>query len=1115
MASQRKKQTANSYAHSLLKNSLAVGLFGEEKIRHLLTDFVINSNDKHFEGDLLHILQSKRIRSFISAFSKSVESFSTRGFYISVRLSRLMRLYATIFRAASKELQTFVTFRDKIEDAILFAQYENANLLLDDLELQFGESVWLCRTKMLVLSGLGDRDAFERYCEYCGNKSKGTLNAFIFKCSQLIADSGNAALQLRTVVERNVIELREAKELVAASLLEVMFYPYPLEASIDPLHCLPYLQAFPFIDQYELITTIIRYELTKTNVNEEISAELQRFAAELKSIVIDEKTLHLSDIDLAVDSGPSRFIECSARLYNAYGRGDYETAVAEFQQCRENSNNVLSLANVIAKAMAYGGFESTLDSRSPPIVNVTSGLATIYRLSPLWSQAEEELLSLCIKYKHFAHSAHIQLALLKALPFRYERDSQRVAARIAISLANTCTPQTFEMAGAPIDVSAFSEIEDSAPPYRRLKLEILDELSSGHVNTQRIDSALSQLWQSEALAKDILECNSQYYLTTEQDQKLLNDAASNLIMDGNRFLCYPMSHLVDYIEREELHDIHAIIIAYHYNKSVTDERDYILNEAFERYLAAAGVVKPSQLLLEKTSLTPEERVFFRDVCVPDVMDYLGCFKNSNDLRSERIIILDTLERMNAIESKTRMREVEDIVRQVIVDAGTSELNGAKIFVDDSAIRKKHNEEVKSLLALYEKLPQGGDERYTNIDSDNSKGGYISGNRNSLIERLYIMLSGSFVLDDKYGLDKNLSAEIRHGFFSNLMRARLEELHLLTELDEKGEYLPNVYWRERNSLVRDAFWDEIDKILQGFSRRFDDTIAHAEEWMKINIQSSSAERMFSYELDLEEFAQLKEIVTITGEVEYVTSYILELLWKKTERALAALRERLNGEFKSQIDLLFSETIDSLSVTKGDLALFDLMQAFTRARNDIKEDINTASEWFNKNENSEITAGTLDRLIEIAVRSFEKVRGNAYSIIISTPADLGHVAVNKQVAKPFILAIINLLDNCYTHSGLGQATRVEISGKLNDFLATVIIRNTLSTEKQSQLDAERLATIKGKLEGSDISKHIRGEGGTGLIKANHEIKYLGQRSTLQIARHLDFFEASISYSYDTTI
>jgi hypothetical protein len=1105
MANPKNHKTLFSF--NKLSNRLFLQLATTTSIRQQLREFIGFASPNEFETKFSKLLENEKIRSSLTAFSRTIKGFSQDAFILQLPRPRLLALYKVVIRKSAPEINRFIRARDLIEEAILFGEYANARVLLEEMEACSGQSVWLIRCKMLVLSASDDTESFRQLCEECQEPANG-LNAFIFKAAQLIADSGNATLQLAAVVDTQIAELREAKQETISSLLQVLFTPYALDDGVDHLSCLEYLQAYPVIDIYMCLLTILRIELTDYDEITDPGNELRDFAEEVRKYINDAVLSKLIDMPQLVSSGPATLPSDAATIFESYRSGNYFGAVAGFAN-RAMGLPSLALVNIAAKSLAYVNEETT--GSNAEIINLARDLSVIYRLSPLWRQAEEQITSLCVKFNHLVISPCIQLSLLKALPFRYPARAQVVAARMSIASICISTPQTYFIANGNRCSWSFEDESHGVPLHRQLRESIAMQLSMPEVVQESVVPLLHKLRGSGALEKDVIECSVTYFLKTNNEKDLLRTAAEQLSFDGNRYICFPMEFLVEYIEENQLADLDAVIICYYYNKSVSDEQDNLLNELFEEYLLSTGALTPSQLLLKATALGTKEQLFFREICVPERMDYLGCFKTSNALRAERVLILDRLEELGAIGSEERMREVEEIVRQVIVDTGTSEFNSAKIYVEEAVLRKKHIQEIDSLIAVYKKLPDGPEERYTPVTQNSTSGVYLSGGKNSLVEKMYNLVGSSYLLDDKYGLDKNLSGEIRHGFFSNLMRARLEEHNLLTELDDQGAYLPNQHWRERNSLVRPEYWDEIDSILKGFSRDFDKIIAEAEEWMKICFQSPNSQRMFVFNLLIEELEQIKDVLSITSDADEIISYIMGLFSKRTEHALVAVRDRINGEFKTRIDDLFASTYEKIVLAKGELALVDLMSAFVRVRNEIQEDIHTASLWFYKNENPEISAGSLDRLVEIAVRSFEKVRGNAYRIHINIPSAYSSVPVHGRIGKPFILAIINLLDNCYKHSGFGQTTLVSIQGDLSKNTATLTIANNLTDDKRADLDEEAVDSIRKKLADSDISMHIRGEGGTGLIKASHEITYFGGSSSLTVTRENDDFVAKILYDF----
>lgn len=553
-------------------------------------------------------------------------------------------------------------------------------------------------------------------------------------------------------------------------------------------------------------------------------------------------------------------------------------------------------------------------------------------------------------------------------------------------------------------------------------------------------------------------------------------------------------------------------MAYYYNQCVSQKFDYVLNESFEEFLLANDAEKPSDLFDSVETLDAEYLLFFRDICIPDIMDFLSCFRNTNDLRAERIRVLDFLLEKGALSSDVRMREVEDIVGRVIVDAGASDFNGPKIYVDDASIKKKYFGEVSSLLIYFKQTLETSDDRFTIIgDEYNSAGlieGYLSGNKNSTVLKIFGLLSDAFKYDEKFGLDKNLSAEIRHGFFSNLMRARLEERKLITETDDGGNYQRNVYWREANRLVSDDLWDRIEEDLKRFNKAFNKLVSDAEEWMKIQNNSEEGARLFIFRLTKIEFDRIKTEVA-GGTAETVSDEILKLMWDKTDNSLSLIRDSLNVDFRNKVDRLFDNLEQDIRITKRGLALIELISAIGAARNEIKEDITTVAEWFNRTRNEQIKAGSLSNVLEIAISSFERMKGGAFAIQKNVPFDLPNIEISATAVKPFVIAIINLLDNCYRHSGLGHATRVEISGSNTTCGASIMIRNDLSDDKVESMSPEFLAGIEAKILNAESGNLIMSEGGSGLVKAYNAIAPFGSSSSVTVSLDEGQFFAEIRY------
>jgi hypothetical protein len=448
----------------------------------------------------------------------------------------------------------------------------------------------------------------------------------------------------------------------------------------------------------------------------------------------------------------------------------------------------------------------------------------------------------------------------------------------------------------------------------------------------------------------------------------------------------------------------------------------------------------------------------------------------------------------------------------VIETATSNLNGAKLAVDEAGLQKKILPELQSLLSLFHENSGGNEDRFTVFPDDDKIGrahGYISGVRNAIILRICTLVMDSFLFDEKLGLDKTLSGEIRHGFFSNLMHARLEQAKLLAELDEQGKYRPNSHWREINQLVSSSFTERMEALLNNFGERLNSVIANAEEWMKIQQGNEGKDGVFQHELMKNDFDKVRAFVEKEHKAEQVCEFIFGILWENVEKEAGAIRDRLNGSFRSQVDGLFAKLESDLMLLKRNMALMEMMNAISQARDGIKEDISTSAEWFRRTKSNVIQAGTLGKAVAIAINSFASVKGSDFDIRMELDSGLQDVPIQDVSVKPFILAFVNLLDNCYRHSGLWSRTQVSIRGTIVNDQSIIRVENDLSAEKLLSLTPEVMSGIENKISNADSLNLIRTEGGSGLVKAYNALVGIGATTRLHVEVNDKNFAAVVDY------
>jgi hypothetical protein len=78
---------------------------------------------------------------------------------------------------------------------------------------------------------------------------------------------------------------------------------------------------------------------------------------------------------------------------------------------------------------------------------------------------------------------------------------------------------------------------------------------------------------------------------------------------------------------------------------------------------------------------------------------------------------------------------------------------------------------------------------------------------------------------------------------NLICSSPQSKHLITELDENGNYKSNVYWLEYYNMINDNILNDIDVLLVKFSADFNKLIDIAENWMKTSLNGDEPDRVF--------------------------------------------------------------------------------------------------------------------------------------------------------------------------------------------------------------------------------------------------------------------------------
>jgi hypothetical protein len=1114
---QRRKRQEDPFV--LLGNPILRRTLTRDRKIHLFAHFLVQENEIRLSPRLKQLISSQDMASILNSESSKIEDFFAQPVFGLQTTAATWTYYLRLLERHADRINRFVPQRAAYELALSQGDYIACKKALQQCQEECGDSFWWIRSTLLVLSDQGLSEEVDNFADLCRARTTRFDVPDLIKRMHVMTHSDVTMSELEAT-QSYIAEFQEAQYTNYAALLSHLFVPDPISGRTSSADLLEAVQLFPAVDQYQMLLQVLVSRAAEVVTEQgRFSAPESGFVKALSMVVNDPVLRRVDNIRKAELA--HQLSAAGSQLLEAYETGNHVQVSDRFRSDLLRYEDPLAFINLVAKSRATEDtrrFRDLSDDAKGPLGALISNVAKLYKLTDERARTQEFVISRAVKLNHLFSRHQVQLSLYLAMPHHFTEAARRRAAALAV----IACPETTPLADAQLKPSEFGRkygdvAHYTAVRYRRLKREICDSLIKG-ARLSNVVAKFEELQRIVPLRKDYLELLSESCVFLTELEYLIAVAADELVANPESYICFPMDRLIEEIEKNRLISIAAIVIAFYYQKLVSANKDYVLHELLEDYLADSKKTLPSELLENKVVLTELEKLFFKDICSVDVLDFLSAFQNANQLRAERIRILDFLSALGAIDSKSRILEVEEMVTRAFIDARTLEFTRWKVSVNDQAIRKKNVDRVKPLLAYFKEAPDSDDNGVRILEGSSASAprtGYVLGNKNATVIRLIDLVQTSFLFDENDGLDKTLSTEIRHGFFSNLIRARLEDFHLITEKNEKSIYKTNEYWRARNAFVADAGWQRIDACLQKFSSSVNSLLVEAEEWMKISQSSTeNANRMFQYQIFSQDLSYIRTLAELSSRPETIIDEILLRLWTVTEKHLAAVRERINGEFRSRLHKLITQLSEDLATAKREAALVELTSAVTQVAGLINEDVSKVAEWFNRAPDTSRTPATFGDVIRIALNSFAELKRPHTKPALALRGDVENLSVEGRSVKPLTIAIINLLDNCYRHSGLWLDTCVRINAEvLNDGMVCLQIENDVSPAKSSEYSEDRIESISKKITDRSNAALSRSEGGTGLPKVYRELSSLSKRK-IDLAFDGKNFSVTIAYEQNDT-
>ncbi len=457
--------------------------------------------------------------------------------------------------------------------------------------------------------------------------------------------------------------------------------------------------------------------------------------------------------------------------------------------------------------------------------------------------------------------------------------------------------------------------------------------------------------------------------------------------------------------------------------------------AYKRYLKQQGVIKASEISRRDDVLYLYfiGRVADRSV----LMLHVRAFDTDDDVSIERIELCKKAFTLSG--NKAYADEITSLIKEQEIKTLAQQVNDSKIHVDVQSLLNGEFESERLLYNAYrevddniEIIEQQGLEPLLNYMQDQHQD-KMKSSRNEpsavrlkmvLFRQMVLNVREKFLFDPRFGLDKYLSARIRHGALITQLRNHFLSYGLVTNKKEGGDYVRESRWTQR----RDAYLSDnakslVDDRLLQFTKWLDEQLRIIKEeriqiWTERN--DDKVDGLFNYSEEL-----MSSQIDALGEKSFESFDVflhatIQLLWEWTNTRLESVRLFFTDYQQlvlKEMDKLQNDVIPLMSSTQ---VAADFKDTITHCRTDFQNDILVVTSWF-KPERSKVVFFTVRQAVDTSLSVINRINQDKLSFRVKSIND------NTRYKGDYFNAVHDIFHDMMNNILQYEAKRPSLKGK----------------------------------------------------------------------------------------
>lgn len=975
-----------------------------------------------------------------------------------------------------RELREFVRLRSHINACVLLGDAEAALAGLGELA-EISESWWGIETSLHIkkevkgldvrseISGLSDRFPW--------------LNtAYLSQGYMLLSEGGSPDIYINTATMR-LTEYRQSDVMSArdqACIESAMMLPAAFDFERTPrLSSFRAFSRFSLFDQYVLLQSVVRAELSAGTLSDADRVSILQLteAVESRDIIntltyaFDEDNDYIScDLvrEVLLDYTHGKYLDVTRKIESGVKGGDFR---------------VYGLIEIYARSVLYrgGDFGSTFYDR------IASNIAMILSMDPKSQDAYDSLIGIAVKFRAelwakslLYHVLHIYTEIKSA--------GEVDAARRELVALGDCN--TERVANQNFDLRRMTGVDMSAVPAHRLARY------ADPINTSESDFPVKV---------DYLLVKAAALLAQGDFPGVIDFCIEKYFANPRSFNFLPFRGVCSIISETgasgEYGFINSLIFLSIFAKDGGADFEDFMSTLFQDFMSAQADFRPSKLFEDK-EMSSRDAVFLRHICVPSQLDGIVEFTSYDDIMHERVAILDLLMRSRQVDANEVASEKDKVLETLFSEKLRAKIESGKLYVDIQALHAHRAHVYDGLFTQAKGL--GADlslDRLGSIDIDESTDlvrlpvslkersaqsltepfhVVASSEKSGLLLKIFMQAATDFALNENYGLDKYLSAEVRHTVFVAQLRACFERRGLVT-MKSDGVYISNEYWVQKYHYVSGQIVGAIDERLAKFSSCIDDVLYRVNDRFRVDLTSEKTTRnAFDFRPLGSRIADVLATVNESSRPDLFFEGVMGLMWKIAESGSKIAQAIINDELLRDVELALDELEADIRRLKGDAAVFELMQEIRSVRSDFRNEIEVVLSWFRTSGMKDDSG--LERLttvVEAAASAFESAFEHK-GRLLERSFERGGLLLTYVEAKSLFISLFTALENALRYGYPGEAVKISVS--VGGDRTAVFVKNRMM-RPSSVSDSDLITSIKQKWN-EKHSKLSRSEGGAGLYK-----------------------------------